>query len=389
MRAFTSRGRRARSLLQTPPGAPIMNEIVDRPDRFGLVGRTLADKYRVEALVEETAMSVVYRAVHRVWRRPVAIKAFKAPPLAEEARRQLLEAFVREGALLSELSERTSAVCQARDVASLTTPSGDWVPYMVLEWLDGLPLDALLLKEQEQGVPRRSVDEALRLLEPVATALELAHERGIVHRDVKPGNVCILSERAARGSACAKLYDFGIATVMRHASAGGETASVVSSFTPAYAAPEQFSSEYGTVGPWTDVFALALVFVELVTARPALQGEALGELAQRACDPAERPTPRALGVDVGDDVERVLLRALAVQPELRHQTAGQFWSALTRSAKQRFMEATIPIPLTRPRPKSGGRWVLPAVALASAGGAAAFVLSQHWAAVTQVLHGVH
>jgi serine/threonine protein kinase len=303
-------------------------------DRFGLVGTTLASRYRVEEVVEETGFSVVYRAVHRVWKRPVAIKAFKAQAVGEDARRALLAAFVREGAVLAELSEQTAAVCQARDVASVTTRSGEWVPYMVLEWLDGKPLDVVLLREQLDGRPPRTVDEAKALLAPIARAVAVAHARGIVHRDIKPGNVCLLVDGAQRAAGPTKLLDFGTAIVAREASALGERAAV-NAFTPAYGAPEQFDADYGEIGPWTDVFALALVFVELVTGRAPLEGENIAQFALRACDPARRPTPRARGVDAGWAVEQILVRALAVRPSDRFPNAGTFWSALTRAASQR------------------------------------------------------
>ena len=238
-------------------------------DPFGLIGRTVGGKYRVEAVVEETGLSVVYRAVHRVWRLPVAIKAFKAQSFGDDARRQLLDSFVREGALLMELSERTAAVCQARDVASLLTERGEWVPYMVLEWLDGEPLDTLLERERAEGTPPRTVERAMQMLEPIARALAIAHDRGIVHRDVK-----------GRGTTPMKLYDFGIATSIRNV-ADPPDQPVTTAFTPSYAAPEQFSSEYGAIGPWTDVFALALVFLELVTGQEAMPGDTLDENTAR------------------------------------------------------------------------------------------------------------
>ena len=321
-------------------------------DPFALVGATLAARYDVEALVEETALSVVYRAVHRVWRRPVAIKAFKAPVLDAQSRSQLLAAFVREGALLAELSERTAAVCQARDVASITTPSGQWVPYMVLEWLEGEPLDVLLARERQEGGRRRSVAEALHMLAPVARALTVAHARGIVHRDIKPGNVCVLADAAERALGPTKLLDFGIAAVARGAGSSAPVdGPITDSFTPAYAAPEQFSSEYGAIGPATDVFALALVFVELLAGHEAFSGQTIGELAVCACNPASRPTPRTLGIRVGASVERVLARALSVQPESRYENAGDFWAALVRAASpvKHDLDATVPIPLVRRR----------------------------------------
>ncbi|MDP9034159.1 MAG: protein kinase, partial [Myxococcota bacterium] len=209
-------------------------------DSLGLVGTALGGKYDVERLVAETELSLVYRATHRVWRRPVAIKAFKASGLGEAARQQLLESFVAEGALLMDLSERCAAICQARDVASVITARGDWIPYMVLEWLEGEPLDVMLMRERLARAQPRTSAAARRLLEPIAQALALAHERGIVHRDVKPGNVFVLADAGIDG-ACCKLLDFGIAKVASLSSAPSREGLGLQSFTPAYAAPEQFS----------------------------------------------------------------------------------------------------------------------------------------------------
>src|SRR6185312_6813589 len=117
-----------------------------------------------------------------------------------------------------------------------------------------------------------------------------------------------------------KLLDFGVAKVLRGAtmSAG---AAVAQSFTPGYGAPEQFSSAYGTTGPWTDVFALALIVVELLTGTEALQGETVAALAAQSCHDAVRPTPRRRGASVSDSVEAVLERALAVCLEDRYPDA--------------------------------------------------------------------
>jgi serine/threonine protein kinase len=312
-------------------------------DPFDLVGTTVAGKYDVEEVVALTGLSVVYRATHRVWRRSVAIKAFTAPTLSEDAREQMLASFVEEGRLLMDLSERCASICQARDVASLTTAAGDWVPYTVLEWLDGECLEIVLRRERAQGVRPRTLAEALRLLEPVAQALAVAHERGVVHRDVKPGNIFVLGAcqdessprvaSAAVGVPRTKLLDFGVAKVARGAAAACVGAEVSQSFTPSYGAPEQFSSEYGTTGPWTDVFAFALIVVELVTGREALRGETVDALATLSCDPNVRPTARTLGATVGDSVEGVLLRALAVRPEDRYPDAGALWLALAATAE--------------------------------------------------------
>jgi serine/threonine protein kinase len=297
-------------------------------DPFDLVGTTIGGKYDVECVVARTALSVVYRATHRVWQRSVAIKAFTAPLLSDESRQQLLASFVEEGRLLMDLSERCAAICQARDVSSLTTPHGDWVPYTVLEWLDGECLEIMMRRDRADGVRPRTLAEAVGLLNPIAEALSIAHERGVVHRDVKPGNIFVLSDGGDTAPR-AKLLDFGVAKVLRGASAVPAGTVVSQSFTPSYGAPEQFSAAYGTTGPWTDVFAFALIVVELLTGREAFEGEAVASLAMQSCDPNVRPTPRTLGAIVSEDVEHILGRALAVNPEDRFLNVRELWDALS------------------------------------------------------------
>lgn len=304
------------------------------PDPFGLVGTTIGGRYAVEAVVGEGGFSIVYRARHTLWDRRVAIKAIRGvESLDTEAREKLLRAFVQEGAMLAELSERTTAIVQARDAATLFTQTGDWVPYLVLEWLEGDTLEVALWEERRAGLPPRSVEQAVRLLDPIAHALALAHAKGICHRDLKPGNVVLLGH--PRSAACpVKLLDFGVAGFFGDARWGlsvpaGSTAAC--GFTPSYAAPEQFSDAYGITGPWTDVFALALLVVELATGREPLGEGRTEELARVAVDAKRRPTPRTLGVDVPAPVEEVLARALAVYPAERWQTAGSFWAALAQA----------------------------------------------------------
>ncbi|MBI2391213.1 MAG: SUMF1/EgtB/PvdO family nonheme iron enzyme [Deltaproteobacteria bacterium] len=299
-------------------------------DPLGLVGTTIGDKYVVEAVVGEGGFAVVYRAIHKVWRRPVAIKCFKG--LAEtgtEARKRLEEDFIREGALLSELSARSVSIVQARDVGTLTTRDGAWVPYTVLEWLEGETLEDLWNRDTH----RWSLAEAMKVLEPVADALELAHGLNISHRDVKPANIFVIGS-VGSDSMAVKLLDFGIAKVVQNAADQGltSTGAHVTSFTPSYGAPEQFSRSKGATGPWTDVYALALILTELVTGKPALEGEDFIQLGVSTADPARRPTPRALGVDLGDDVEAVFERAVAIRPQDRFASAGALWNALRVAA---------------------------------------------------------
>jgi serine/threonine protein kinase len=143
-----------------------------------------------------------------------------------------------------------------------------------------------------------SLDEIVRLLGDVAAALELAHSQGIAHRDIKPGNLFVVGEPRS-GNAVVKILDFGIAKVMADKTLRADLATTgtgIRSFTPDYGAPEQFSREHGATGPWTDVFALALVVVELLTSKRPLGDGEIVEVALASTDLTRRPTPRTLGV---------------------------------------------------------------------------------------------
>jgi eukaryotic-like serine/threonine-protein kinase len=301
-------------------------------DPLGLLGSTVAEKYDVEAFVAEGGFSFVYRARHRVWRQPVALKFLRVLQHAtEEQRQQLLDDFVREGALLRELSSRAASIVQAHDVATMTGPDTSWWPYLVLEWLDGASLDRVLESERNRGIPPRTLTECLRLLDPAVRALAAAHRRGIAHRDLKPGNIFVLGDDPRAPDAPVKLLDFGIAKVLGAAvtaSNAQTNASLRSQFTPWYGAPEQFSRSFGATGPWTDVYALALVMVEMLTHRSPLDGDDIAQLAFASTDAGLRPTPRSKGLEISDAVEAVFHRAVALNPVERYQSVGEFWRAL-------------------------------------------------------------
>ncbi|HEU4405046.1 MAG TPA: bifunctional serine/threonine-protein kinase/formylglycine-generating enzyme family protein [Polyangiaceae bacterium] len=307
-----------------------------RLDPLRLVGQTLEGKYRVEGYIGQGGFGLVYRALHTIWNQPVALKCFRGlSSTVPERREQLLHDFVQEGALLSELSARCASIVQARDIGTFTTEQGEWVPYMVLEWLDGVTVEEVLSMETASAgspVPW-SLDRVLATLEPVAIALEVAHRRGVAHRDIKPGNIFLVEDRRTRERSV-KLLDFGIAKVVQQAQEKSYTktnSDEFNSFTPNFGAPEQFSRKYGATGPWTDVFALALVFTGLVLGREPLDGDDYIQLATAVCDPALRPTPAAFGVHVPPALEAVLARAMAIMPQERYASAGEFWTAVRMS----------------------------------------------------------
>ena len=304
-------------------------------DPLGLLGSVVGEKYIIERFVAEGGFSLLYRAQHTIWKQPVAVKFLKAMALAPPAQRQgLLDSFVQEGQLLRQLSSRTASILQAHDVGTWVGPAGEWYPYLILEWLDGQPLDQVLDDRRAQGEPF-SLSHILSTLGSVARALEVVHRRGVAHRDIKPANLFVIGNLHGE-DAFVKVLDFGIAKVIgdmaEMSAANARTGNSVSSFTPWYGAPEQFSKRYGATGPWTDVFALALVMVEMLTLRPPLDGDDLVQLAVQSSDPNRRPTPRNLGVAVSAEVEAVFARALAVEPTARYSTLGPFWNDLCHAA---------------------------------------------------------
>jgi len=318
-------------------------------DPFGWVGHELDGKYRIDRVIGEGGFGVVYRAFHAGLRESIAVKCLKVPgSLAGEQRAQFEETFLEEGRILHRLSKMHAGIAQALDVGAATSPNGVWTPYLVLEWLEGRSLQEELDERRTRGSGMYTVAQALELLGPALDALAEAHEQGIAHRDLKPPNL-FLAEVGGRTRI--KVLDFGIAKVlgetMTLTRALEQTGASIKAFTPQYGAPEQFDATHGATGPWTDVFAFALIFVELITGRPALEGQDTIQLFVASANPLARPTPRSRGGNVSDVIDRVLARALAVKPRERFLTAGAFAAALRSAASDASRPAGVsPMPST-------------------------------------------
>jgi serine/threonine-protein kinase len=316
-------------------------------DPFGWVGATVDGKYRVDKVVGHGGFGIVYQAHHLGFEEKVALKCLKLPKeLQGGDRDRFRDSLVAEGRLLLQLSRATTGVVQALDVGAVVSPSKTWTPYLVLEWLEGTPLDRDLLQRRQRAQGGRSVGEALELLSGAARALGVAHGMGIAHRDIKPANLFLVELAGKPGI---KVLDFGIAKVLAESDsvtrAFEETGGTVQAFTARYGAPEQFSRRFGATGPWTDVFALALVLIEVVMGSPALDGTDAAQLFVAASDKLVRPTLRSRGFDPGDAVEGVLATALAVDPRERYPNAQAFWDALSSAARHEPERLTLRPPV--------------------------------------------
>jgi len=328
-------------------------------DPMGVVGHTIDERYRVESFAAEGGFSYVYRAHHVAWNRDVAVKFFK--PMPESADPEKLKAsFLREGSLVNELSTKTSTIVRSYDVGSWTTPGGVELLFTVLEWLEGETLAQLLDRERASvgrwGWP---MERVISVMSPIAEALRIAHEHGVAHRDIKPSNIHIGPEHT-------KLLDFGVAKDTGRTGGGFEhTSTQAGAFSVAYAAPEQLDKASRPTGPWTDVYGLAIVCVELLVGRHPIEGSDLLEIIDKARDRTHRPTPRAAQVNVTGEIEQVFEKALAVDPSGRHRDVEAFWKMLSSTTANRG-HASEGGGRVRDRPQTSGqaRTMVPAVGLA-------------------------
>jgi serine/threonine-protein kinase len=314
-------------------------------DVFGIVGSVIAGAYHVERVVAEGGFGVVYRAHHEGFRAPVALKLLKVPEQNPAQQAEFLELFRAEAELSFRLAASLPTVVRPLHVDAFTAADGRFVPYLVLEWLEGLTLDALIKQRNREGLPAVPLRKLVRLLTPVARALERAHNFSgpegavcIVHCDLKPENLFVAQ---VAGEEVVKILDFGIGKVKSVASQAGrmsQNGPALMAFSPAYGAPEQWAPRhYGQTGPWTDVWGLALCIVEVLAGRPIIEGDPATMMAI-TLDPKRRPTPRSEGVELPDAIEAVFARALALDPRARQRDAGLFWNELVASLQLLALE---------------------------------------------------
>jgi serine/threonine protein kinase len=321
-----------------------------------LVGRVLDGQYEIEALVASGGMGAVYRARHILLGDRVAIKVllpeFRSNP-------EWLRRFQREGQAARRFSHPNAVA-----VYDLRT-SSDGLVYMVMEFVEGVPLDVEL---RQRG--RYSPAEALEVLEPVGRVLEAAHGQGVVHRDLKPANVMV--KRLADGGVWVELLDLGIAKLadFKDTSGDGSPLTVAGQMlgTPYYMSPEQWGEPQRDGSPEidgrADTYSLGLMFYELVSGSRPFEAKTLVEL--RLFHAAINPKRLDLAVPgVPEDFGRAVERAMAKDRGDRYTHAAAFIEDLRAALGQpapRAAGARAAAPAPR-APQADARKTTPAVSL--------------------------
>jgi serine/threonine protein kinase len=268
---------------------------------------TLSGRYEIIDRLGSGGMSNVYRATDRILERTVAVKVL-AEHLSDDER--FVARFRREALAVAKLIHPN--IVQVYD-----TGVDDGRHYIVMEYVEGRSGAQIL---QKQGP--LDGEETAEIGIQACAGLDYAHRRGIIHRDVKPGNLMVVGGPVGGGEMTIKLTDFGIARAMEQTRIT-QVGSVVG--TAAYLAPEQVRGEEAT--PATDVYALGVVLYQFLTGRLPHEGSSLAELAVRQQN--ERPLPPSTyNSDVPETLGAAVLRALEGDPNRRYASAGELAGGL-------------------------------------------------------------
>ena len=298
------------------------------PDLRAHVERVLASTYELDREIGRGGMGIVYKAKDRRLKRSVAIKVLP-PELAFRA--EIRTRFLREAETAAQLSHPNIVPIYSVD-------ERDGIVYFVMALVDG---ENLGMRLHAQGA--LSPGESRRILLEVAHALAYAHERGVVHRDIKPDNILLQS-----GDGRVLVTDFGIARAVTEGADARLTATGMAIGTPAYMSPEQSTGDRQIDGR-SDLYSLGVVGYQMLTGEPPF--EAVSTPALLVKHLSERPEPimsRRRGVP--PDLERAVMLLLEKDPDHRFPSAAALATALESGNVPELPEPPVPVRTSTPRP---------------------------------------
>ena len=318
-------------MLETPA---FVTKAMSDPD--GSVPQRRIGGYELIRIIGEGGMGTVYEARQESPQRSVALKVLRGGfGTAGSIRR-----FQRESAALGMLHH--AGIAQIYEAGVDDTPLGR-VPFFAMELVRGEPLDVFV------RVHRCAVEDVLRIAARICDAVHHAHTHGVVHRDLKPGNILVEDAPAASpgsgsrfgdggsgvsdGGPSPKILDFGVARIndLDASISTLHTATGQIVGTPTYMSPEQVSGTFGNIGPRTDVYALGVIIYELLAGRPPLdvRTRSLPE-ATRIITTEEAPPLRKFAGKIHEDIETIVAKAMDKDPKRRYSSAAEMAMDLRR-----------------------------------------------------------
>jgi serine/threonine-protein kinase len=309
---------------------PVDGVLVSAANEDRNLGQVLLGQFEVREVCGRGAMGTVYRAHQRTMDRPVAVKILRRDLLIEPG---VVRRFLREARAAAKLAHPNIVTVH------LVGETTDGVPFLAMEFVDGVSLEGLLEAEGRQPAAR-----TLALCKQIAIALAEAHQAGIVHRDLKPANILVTSRGRQRD--LVKVLDFGIAKIV-HSDGSAESQVTRDGMifgTPHYIAPEQATGS--EIDHRADLYSLGVIMFRLATGRLPFEGGAgMQVVLKHLREPP--PRPRAIEPAIPVPLEELILTCLAKDPAQRPATA----EALV--AEIEWIEAALPSLTAAAPPPSG------------------------------------
>ncbi|HEY0545362.1 MAG TPA: protein kinase [Pyrinomonadaceae bacterium] len=287
-----------------------------------LIGKTLADKYRIDEFLSEGGMGTVYRATHILMDKTVAIKVLHPALAADDT---IVARFSREARAASRISHP-----HALNVTDFGEAE-DGVVFLVMEFLNGRTLKEIVRSEGPMPLPR-----VVEIMRQVCGALEAAHAENVVHRDLKSDNIMLID---VGGGDWVKVLDFGIAKIQEPAGQDPElTAPNLIIGTPQYMSPEQ-CSQASEIDSRSDIYSLGVILYEMLAGHVPFTGESPTAIMMKHLQD-EPPNILDERSDLPAEVGQVVAHALAKRPEDRFQKVGELSESLTLAAEKEVASET-------------------------------------------------